>query len=125
MSRYRISAALGATLLILIPAVCANGQTGTGSATVTSRTTTGRVATLQQQLEKGLRVRLPAEFEYVERVALLVQQGRLPLKLVQGSFDYARRRDHRRYPFVYFHRVLDARAKRIGITVLPTAPAGR
>ncbi len=120
MPKYRLLSMAGFALLTLLPAMGVNGQTGNGSATVTSRTSTGKVATLQQQLEKGLRLRRPNEFAYAERVATLVQQGQLPLKVVQGSFNYARRRDHRRYPFVYFQRVLDLRAKKIGVTILPT-----
>ncbi len=120
MPRLRV---LAATFVVpaafLLAAVSANGQTGTDSATITNRIATGKVATLRQQLEKGLRVRLPSEFQYVERVALLVQQRRLPLKLVQGSFDYARRRGHRHYPFQYFKRVLELRAERIGVTIVP------
>ena len=120
MPKYRLLSMASVSLLMLLPVQALNGQTGSGSVTVTSRTSTAKVATLQQQLEKGLRLRRPNEFEYAERVATLVQRGQLPLKLVQGSFNYARRRDHRRYPFVYFQRVLDLRAKKIGVTILPT-----
>ena len=120
MPKYRLLSIASVSLFMLFPAQALNGQTGSGSVTVTSRASTAKVATLQQQLEKGRRLRRPNEFEYAERVATLVQRGQLPLKLVQGSFNYARRRDHRRYPFVYFQRVLDLRAKKIGVTILPT-----
>ncbi|MCA9213674.1 MAG: hypothetical protein KDB27_11440 [Planctomycetales bacterium] len=109
------------SILILLVAALFSPPMFGQSETVSASATTGRVATLQQQLEKGLRVRQPSEFEYVGRVAELVQQRRLPLKLVQGSFDYARRRGHRHYPFQYFRRVLELRAARIGVNLSPTA----
>ena len=79
---------------------------------------TGRIATLKDQLEKGLRARLPAEFAYINAVLQKVQQGRLSTRMVLSTFDYARRRNRRR-PFPYFERALGRQATRLGVQ-LPT-----
>jgi hypothetical protein len=70
---------------------------------------------LKDQLERGLKARLPAEFEYLDRIALLVKERRLPLELVLSTFQYARHK--RPYPIQYFHRALMIRAERIGIAI--------
>jgi hypothetical protein len=72
-------------------------------------------ANLQETLEKGLRARLPEEFEFLERVVQMVEKGTLPLDLVRSTFDWAR--DKRPYPYRYFERGLKLRAARIGIEV--------
>ena len=72
-------------------------------------------ANLQEQLEKGLRARLPQEFAFIDRVVKMVEKGKLPLDLVRSTFDWAR--DKRPYPFPYFERGLKKRAARIGIIV--------
>jgi hypothetical protein len=73
------------------------------------------VADLQEQLEDGLKARLPREFEFIDRVVSLVQQGRLPLDLVKSTFQWARAK--RPYPFPYFERGLRLRAAKLGITL--------
>ncbi len=73
------------------------------------------VADLQDQLESGLRARLPAEFAFIRRVVNLVETDRLPLDLVVSTFQWARR--HKRYPFPYFERALRTRAARLGIAI--------
>lgn len=118
MSRTRIiTVLLAISTALALAAVAANGQSDFDSEAIRDRPSSGKVATLQQQLEKGLKVRFPSEFEYVEHIAKLVQAKRLPLKLVQGSFDYARKKGHPRYPFQYFKRVLELRANRLGIEI--------
>ena len=72
-------------------------------------------ANLQEQLEKGLRARLPREFAFINRVVTMVEKGQLPLDLVRGTFDWARKK--RPYPFPYFEQGLKKRAARIGIKV--------
>lgn len=70
---------------------------------------------LQEMLEKGLRARRPTEFAFIGRVVDQVEAGTLPLDLVRGTFDWARRK--RPYPYPYFERALQVRAARLGLTV--------
>ena len=64
-----------------------------------------RSATLQDELEKGLRARRPEEFAFLRRVVKLVEDGQLSLELVRGTFDWARRR-RPIVPYPYFERAL-------------------
>lgn len=73
-----------------------------------------QVASLRETLEKGLRARLPEEFQYIDRVVTLVDQGVLPLSLVLSTFKWARKQ-HQVYPFVYFKLGLRERAGKLGI----------
>lgn len=70
---------------------------------------------LKDTLEKGLKARLPTEFAFINRVVTLVDQGRLPRKLVLGTFDYARKKGHPKYPFPRFQRAMILRAAKIGV----------
>ena len=60
---------------------------------------------LAERLKAGLKARLPQEFAYVDRVAALVEEGVLPVKLVDTAFALARKKGVP-YPFPYFRRVL-------------------
>jgi hypothetical protein len=76
------------------------------------------VADLKDQLEKGLRARLPREFAFIAQVVDMVEHGRLPLELVVGTFHWAREKaTYKRYPFPYFEQALRIRARRQGITI--------
>ncbi len=70
---------------------------------------------LKDELEKGLKARLPAEFKFVETVVGMVDAGTLPLDLVESTFLWARRKQP--YPFPYFVRGLRLRAAKIGIDI--------
>lgn len=72
-----------------------------------------RGITLKDRLEKGLKARRPSEFAFVSRVVALVERNELPLKLVDGTFLWARRKPW--HKFQYFRRALVVRAARIGI----------
>lgn len=63
----------------------------------------GRVATLQQQLEKRLRTTRPDQKDYIASIVNLVNQKKLTLREVQITADYAvkRRAD---FPFPYFEQ---------------------
>ena len=73
------------------------------------------VADLQDQLENGLRARLPSEFAFIRRVVEMVRADQLPLDLVVGTFQWARRK--KPYPFPYFERALRTLAARRGIPI--------
>ncbi len=69
--------------------------------------------TLRQQLQQGLKCRRPLEFQFVNHVADLVDQGKLPLDLVNISFDWSRKRNSH-IPFVYFQQSLTMLAAQKG-----------
>ena len=71
---------------------------------------------LAERLKAGLKARLPQEFAYVDRVAALVEEGVLPVKLVDTAFAWARKKGVP-YPFPYFRRVLEIQASLIGIEI--------
>ncbi|MFV1968357.1 MAG: hypothetical protein ACC628_23270 [Pirellulaceae bacterium] len=74
------------------------------------------VADLREQLEDGLKARRPLEFRFIARVVTLVDTNRLPLPLVLGTFQWARRRAGlNKYPYPYFEWALRIRAARIGV----------
>ena len=73
--------------------------------------------TFQEQLEKGLKARRPSEFQFIKDVVFLVEVGLLSRKLVDSTFQWARR--HRRHAFQYFERALITRARRKGVKLAP------
>lgn len=70
---------------------------------------------LKVRLEKGLRARLPSEFAFIAKVVSLVNEGELPLKLVDRTFLWARKKPKNRVQ--YFKRALRILAARIGVDV--------
>ena len=76
----------------------------------------GRVASLSDQLKSGLKARRDVEFKFIEDVVKLVQTGKLPVKLVVETMQYARKKPTG-YPFQYFQRALALRAARLGVRV--------
>lgn len=78
----------------------------------------GRIASLKDQLKSGLRARRDVEFKFINSVVKLVQTGKLPVKLVVETMQYARKKPTN-YPFQYFQRALSLRAARLGILLKP------
>lgn len=70
---------------------------------------------LKEQLEKGLKARRPAEFQFIGRVVERVNEGVLPRGLVQSCFQWARKKPARKVQ--YFQQCLKFRAKKLGIRV--------
>jgi len=68
---------------------------------------------LKDTLEKGLKARLPREFAFIGLVVAKVESGELPLKVVLGTFKWARRK--RPYPFPYFEFALRRLAAKLGV----------
>jgi hypothetical protein len=68
---------------------------------------------LRDQLARGLRARRQEEFDFVDQVVALVNQGHLPLSMVQSTYLWARKKTP--YPFPYFMVALTRRAKTIGV----------
>jgi hypothetical protein len=102
---------LRAILLIVVPVLLMAGLvqadvTTSGGATV---------PTLKDQLKTGLLARTPDENAFVDEVVQMVDDGDLPLSLVNSTFLWARRKQP--YPMQYFIQALKARAKAQGITL--------
>jgi len=72
-----------------------------------------QVISLEDQLNTGLKTRRPEETEFIEKVARLVNEGKLPRKLVDSTFMWAVRR-RQTYPFPAFERALRLQADRLG-----------
>jgi len=76
------------------------------------------VADLKEQLENGLKARLPADFAFISKVVTLVEQDKLPISVVKAVFQWARKKGAaNNYPFPYFQRALKIRAKKLGIVI--------
>ena len=73
-----------------------------------------QVISLEDQLNTGLKTRRPEETEFIEQVARLVNEGKLPRKLVDSTFMWAVRR-RQTYPFPAFERALRLQADRLGV----------
>lgn len=69
---------------------------------------------LREQLESKLRPRSPEEFAFAERVVTLVEQGKLPLRTVRATFNWARNKP-RPFRFPYFRRALQIEAAKLRI----------
>jgi hypothetical protein len=68
---------------------------------------------LQTQLEKGLYARRPVEFAYIAEIVKLVEEGKLPYKLVATTFTWAQQQPVRRLQ--YFQFALETRARKLPV----------
>lgn len=75
-----------------------------------------QIATLKDTLRAGLKCRRQVEFDFVDRVVLFVEQGRLPKDLVLNTFDWAKKQ-REDIPFPYFQQALTLRARKIGVAL--------
>lgn len=86
------------------------------SAGIFSLGRTSKTRSLREQLAGKLRPRSPQEFAFLDRVVRSVERGTLPLRLVQSTFNWARKR-RARYRFPYFQRALQVQAAKQGIRI--------
>lgn len=79
--------------------------------------------TFEQRLLTGLRVKTPSDKAFITRVVALVRDRRLPTKLVDQTYFWARKKANSRggaiaqNPMVYFRPGMTARAKAIGVRI--------
>ncbi|MEM8946897.1 MAG: hypothetical protein AAGD11_17110 [Planctomycetota bacterium] len=105
-----------ALLLALVPNASAQVPVDTGPAQ-------GRQVDLETQLLVGLKAFTAADRLFINRVVNEVRLGRLPRRLVDTTFLWARDRAVRRSysrqfrPMVYFQPGLTLRARAIGVTL--------
>jgi hypothetical protein len=77
---------------------------------------------LKERLLVGLRVKTASDKRFIARVVELVEQRKLPLKLVDTTYFWARAKATRHRslannPMVYFRPALVARAAKLGIRI--------
>lgn len=115
-SRRRFLQAFARPLLLagLVPLACCAARPASASVP--------RGPVLEERLVVGLRVKTDADRQFIGRVVELVQAGKLPLKLVDSTYFWARakatqRRNLANNPMVYFRPALVARAARIGVKI--------
>jgi hypothetical protein len=84
----------------------------------------GKPVTFRDRLVTGLRARLDSEVDFVESVVAEVQAGRLPQRLVDQTFFWARSAAARRQrsgrnprPIIYFQAAMTLQARRIGVSL--------
>ena len=109
--------------LVIGLAVCLVPTTTTAQQTIAPPSNQGRKVSLRDQLVSGLRAFTPADLRFIDRVVLAVNQGRLPRRIVDGTFHWARDRAARRgryrrlRPMVFFQPALTARARPFGVAL--------
>ncbi len=70
----------------------------------------------ERQLNAILKTRRDEEKTFIAAVVKKVQEGKIPAKLVNTSFDWVRKkRPDTKYPFIYFERVLRLQADRLNL----------
>lgn len=70
--------------------------------------------TLKQTLDKGLKARRPSEFAFNKLVVEKVEQGKLPTKMVERTFLWARN-NKQPFPMPYFEKAMQIQAKKLGV----------
>jgi hypothetical protein len=119
--------ALAATSAILAGAWC-SGAIGQGTFARPDRTTMmplnpARPTTYRDVLVFGLKARLPSELAYVNSVVAAVEDGKLPSRLVDQTFFWARTHagtslyGQPNRPIIYFIPALNARLQRLHLNV--------
>ena len=118
---YRLAACLLISGLVMGLAVFCLPEPTTAQQSVTPATPQGRRVTLRDQLVSGLRAFTAADVAFIDSVVLAVNQGRLPRRVVDGTFFWARDRAARRgryrrlRPIVFFQPALKAQARQFGV----------
>ena len=79
-------------------------------------TSSNAVASLGERLKAGLKVRVPADVAFCDRVVALVESGELPAQVVDSTYLWAVRRG-RKYPFPAFRQALLAKAAKLGVNL--------
>jgi hypothetical protein len=80
-----------------------------------------RSVSLRDRLVVGLQARLKSELEFVELVALRVETGQLPQRLVDETFFWSRQRaavgrqGRVRRPIIFFQPAMRLRAQRLDV----------
>lgn len=100
----------GVCCAIVLSAVSLTATSSQAQTTGVATVTPSKKITLQQMLEKGLKARRKSELQYIAEVVALVEEGKLPEKVVNGAFFQSRRT---RRPMQHFQFSLEARGKKL------------
>jgi hypothetical protein len=120
------AACLSAGIIGLMVATSLQAQQPPAPTPVNSSTESdreGRQVSLFDQLRVGLKAKTKEDIAFLQLVVQRVNEGKLPRKMVDATFLWARNRykkrpgDHRLRPIVYFKPGLTAQAKRIGVAL--------
>ncbi len=104
------------SILSLLPGKRAAAQQG-NSVNSADRLTTQNIASLEDQLNKGLRAATPEQKQFVQTVVVYVDQGKIPRAMVNLVYKWSLERNET-IPFPYFEYALRVLSKRRGV-VLP------
>ena len=94
-----------------------------GSAPQPCEAQTARTPTLKERLTFGLLAAIPSELAFIDAVVDGVEEGRVPLKLVDRTFFWARDRTPQlrgefvRRPIIYFQPALEIQLARLDIEI--------
>ncbi|TWT38061.1 hypothetical protein KOR34_30290 [Posidoniimonas corsicana] len=83
----------------------------------------GKEPTYRERLVLGLQARRPSEVDFVDAVVDTVERGKLPRRLVDRTFFWARERSPERNgrklhrPIIYFQPALTKQAEKLGIKI--------
>jgi hypothetical protein len=79
---------------------------------------------LRDRLIVGLKAMSKSDLDYVDRVVASVNAGQLPVRMVDETFFWARKRvaptmrgTNERRPIIYFRPVMTVQARRIGVVL--------
>lgn len=111
-----LSAVLSATAALWFSSGSAAAQTQTFEPLQAGNTLESQVVSLKDQLKYGLRATTPAQYQYIDEVVALVDNGTLPRSMVNIIYQWAQKRNPR-VPLPYFQIALRSVAARRGITV--------
>lgn len=112
--------AVGLAQLLTAPAGAQAGSQQAPPLLITPASPTHRV-TLRDRLISGLQARRKSEIDFVDEVAEAVREGKIPQRLVDQTFFWARQRaSHPRFgqphrPIVFFQPAMTIRAKKLGL----------
>jgi len=125
-SRPRFSRILTAVTLV---AVSLGSAAALAQQSAVTPASPGRKITLEEQLKAGLKATTKCDADFLDIVVDLVQKGKLPRRMVDTTFIWARDRSARKprhrqpRPMIYFKPALVLRAKRIGVLLPAKCPA--
>ena len=109
--------------IVLIALVGLWGKPAVGQQSTNPAGNQGRQLSLREQLVVGLKAFTKSDFVFIDRVVLQVRRGKLPERMVNGTFLWSREKAALRSParelrpMVYFRPALTLQAKRIGVNL--------
>ncbi len=103
------------SVLALLPGKRSRAQQG-NSHNSAERLSSQNIATLEDQLNKGLRAATPEQKQFVQTVVMYVDQGKIPRAMVNLVYKWALERNES-IPFPYFEYALRVLSKRRGVVI--------